>query len=136
MAVSVGVPKYGLSDDRLWHYRAKVVRVIDGDTVVVLIDKGFGDYRMEKLRLAGVNTPELRPRAGNEGERAAEKVAAKKAKARVEELLNDQEVVIRSAKTGKFGRWIAHIYLPSSRTRTINQLLLDEGLATIYPARK
>jgi endonuclease YncB( thermonuclease family) len=124
---------FNLYDDRLWHYRAFICRIIDGDTVVALIDKGFGNMQIEKLRLAGIDTPELRPRKGTPEEREAEKVEARKAKERVKELLEHREVVIRTAKTGKFGRFLAHIYLPENKDKTINDLLLEEGLAEEYP---
>lgn len=42
----------------IWAYRAKVERVIDGDTLDVTVDAGFANYRTERLRLLGVNTPE------------------------------------------------------------------------------
>lgn len=124
---------FSLADTRLWHYRAYIVRVIDGDTVVALIDKGFENIKREKLRLAGVDAPEVRPKRGTEEERTAEKAAAKIATDRVRELIEGKQVVIRTYKTGKFGRWLADIYLPGEPGRTINELLLTEGLAKEYP---
>jgi micrococcal nuclease len=119
-------------DDRLWHYRAFILRVIDGDTAVAMIDKGFGNYQLENLRFWGINTPELRPRKGTPEEREAEKVEAKKAKARVEELILGKEVLIKTAKSGKFGRFLAEIYLPDDPTKTVNDLLVEENLAVEY----
>ena len=58
------------SDDRLWFYRAKVLRIIDGDTVVVCIDKGMNAFAVEKVRLAGIDAPEMRPRVGSTEQRA------------------------------------------------------------------
>lgn len=46
-------------DDQLYWYRAKVLRVVDGDTLVVEIDKGMRDRSEESIRVAGVDTPEL-----------------------------------------------------------------------------
>jgi endonuclease YncB( thermonuclease family) len=124
---------FDLNDTRLWHYRAFIARVIDGDTVVAIIDKGFTNLKMERLRLAGVDAPELRPRKGTDEERIEEKARAKVATERVRELIEGKEVVIQTKKTGKFGRWLADIYLPGEPGRTVNQLLLEEGLATEYP---
>ena len=58
---------------------------------------------------------------------------AKIATERVRELIEGKEVVIQTKKTGKFGRWLADIYLPDEPDRTVNQLLLEEGLAA-HPA--
>ncbi len=143
--MAVAVPSFDRKDDRLWHYRAIIIRVVDGDTVVALIDKGFGDFRQEYLRLAGIDAPELRPRTGTTAERDAEKAAAKVAKARVVDLCEGREVIIRSHKTGKYGRWLATIFIPpeiviaesmpTDPPPTVNQILLDEGLAQKFPAR-
>ena len=120
------------SDDRLWFYRAKVMRIIDGDTVVVCIDKGMYAFAVEKVRLAGIDAPEMRPRVGSTEQRAAEKILAALATDRLRELIDGEEIVIRTAKTGKFGRWLAHLYLPGNATLTANQLLLNEDLAVRY----
>ena len=104
------IPKFRVNDPRLWHYRAVVRRVIDGDTIEVLLDKGFGNMKIERLRLAGVDTPELRPRKGTPEDRERERVAARLAKDRVIELVDGREVIVKSYKTGKFGRWIAEVF--------------------------
>lgn len=126
---------FNLNDSRLWHYRAIVVRVYDGDTVIAVIDKGFQNLKLEKLRLAGIDAPELRPRKAGRTEEdlEEEKRRARLATERVRELIEGKQVVIQTKKTGKFGRWLADIYLPDDPTRTVNQLLLDEGLAAEYP---
>ncbi len=49
-----------MSDEsNLWRYRARLVRVIDGDTVVLLVDTGFGSRMEATIRIAGINAPEL-----------------------------------------------------------------------------
>lgn len=53
----------------LWHYRAKPVRVIDGDTLILLVDTGFGSRHEATIRLAGIDAPEL---ISEEGKRAKE----------------------------------------------------------------
>jgi len=124
---------YEISSPHLWYYRAKIIRVIDGDTCIALIDCGFNSIKMERLRLEGVDAPELRPRRGTNVEKLDEKARAKVATERVRELIEGKQVVIQTKKTGKFGRWLAVIYLPGDSQRTINQLLLEEGLAVQYP---
>ncbi len=46
----------------MYEYNAKVLRVVDGDTVDVLIDVGFSTFKKERVRLHGINTPECRTR--------------------------------------------------------------------------
>jgi micrococcal nuclease len=145
--VVVVVSEFDMNDKRLWYYRCKITRVIDGDTVEAQVDCGFGNKRTERLRLAGVDAPELRPRRGTPEEREEERQEAAKAKDRVTDLLHDRECVIRTFKTGSFGRWIATIFFPEDvitqlakvasgePSKSINDLLLAEGLAQPYPAR-
>ncbi len=125
-------PKFRLQDPRLWHYRVLVLRIIDGDTIVCLRDLGTHKYDVLKLRLAGVDAPEMRPRVGTPAERTAEKVLAAAATDRLEELIGNREIVIKTEKTGKYGRWLAHLYIPGSQTKTANQVLLEEGHAVVY----
>jgi len=125
-------PKFYLQDSRLWHYRVFVLRVIDGDTVVCLRDLGTHKYDVLKVRLAGVDAPEMRPRVGTPAERTAEKILAAASTDRLKELVDKREIVIRTEKTGKYGRWLAYLFIPGSQTETANQILLDEGLAVVY----
>lgn len=141
---------FTVNDKRLWFYRCKITKVIDGDTVEARLDQGFGNYRTERLRLAGVDAPELRPRRGTPEEREKERQLAQKAKDRVSTLMLGQECVVRTFKTGSFGRWLATIYFPEDvitrltrlgrvgagkPPQSINDLLLEERLAKPYPAR-
>jgi micrococcal nuclease len=124
-------PKFKLQDPRLWHYRAYVIRVIDGDTAIVFVDKGTHNYAVLKVRLAGIDAPELRPREGSSEQRSAEKVLAANATNRLKELVEGKEVIIQTQKTGKFGRWLATLE-PPGYDKTANQILLEEGLAVRY----
>jgi micrococcal nuclease len=106
---------------------AKVDRVVDGDTIDVSVDLGFGVWKKERLRLARINTPEIR------GE---EKEAGLAAKAFVEVAISDQEMIIvkTTKETGKFGRYIAEIEVSSyDQWENLNDLLLKEGYAKPYP---
>lgn len=134
------MPKFTLKDPRLWHYRCLVIRVIDGDTVMLLSDKGFHQYEVIKVRMAGIDAPEKRPRVGSPKQRSHEKVLAAAASSRLEELIGGQEVVIRTEKTGKFGKMLAMIEAPGgdipveiiNAPDSANQILLEEGLAVVY----
>ncbi len=140
-------PKFSLNDKRLWYFRVVITRVIDGDTIECVADGGFGNHRIERLRLAGVDAPELRPRRGTPEEREAERQLAGQAKDRVTGLLLGRECVVRTFKTGSFNRWIATIFFPEDviaklkrggtgkPTKSINDLLLEEGLAQPYPRK-
>ena len=118
----------------MYTYDAKVVRVVDGDSVWLEVDVGFHMSYKYNFRIAGINTPELRSKDPLEKEKAYA------AKTRLEELLPvGQEVRVKTAKPGKYGRWLAIILLieqngePPIRRPSINQIMLDEGHAQVYP---
>jgi len=126
------MPKFTLQDPRLWHYRCLVLRVVDGDTVMLLQDKGEYSYNVLKVRLAGIDAPEKRPRIGSQTQRDHEKQLAEAAANRLEQLIGGQEVIIRTEKTGKFGRFLSFIYLPGNLKQSVNQTLLEEQHAVVY----
>lgn len=140
MAEPFKMPKFKLHDPRLWHYRCLVLRVVDGDTVMLLQDKGNYAYNVLKVRLAGIDAPEKRPRVGSPAQRTHEKQLAAASTERLESLILGQEVIIRTKKTGKFDRWLAVIEAPAGEVQvevvnepaSANQILLDEGLAVVY----
>ena len=116
-----------LTEDHLYHYRATITSVYDGDTLTCDIDLGFGViFRKQKLRLARVNTPELR------GGTEETKLAGLAARDRVRELVLGQTVILRTTKDrkGKYGRWLAEITSPENGD--LADLLLEEGLAVPY----
>ena len=111
-------------------YKAEVVRVVDGDTVVVDLDLGFDVKMQQYLRLEGIDTPEIRTKDLDEKE------AGFKAKEFVEKVLGEASAVyVQTTKTGKYGRYLATIYYVPAGTalkENLNQKLLDEGLAEPY----
>jgi micrococcal nuclease len=94
---------------KMYEYRCKIRRVIDGDTVDIDIDLGFGVWRKEeRVRLFGVDTPESRTRDKQE------KVYGKNAKRFVEAFLGKNEVRLMTEKydsKGKFGRILGDLYV-------------------------
>ena len=99
------------------------VGVYDGDTVTLDIDLGFNhSMNNQKIRLFGINTPEVR---------GVERKAGLISKQRVKELILSKNVTLISHKdkTGKYGRWLGTIIVDGIN---VNQLLLDEGLAKPY----
>lgn len=122
-------------------YNAKVVRVVDGDTVIADVDLGFDIWKRTDIRLYGINTPETRTRD------LEEKAAGYKAKERLIDLLesNDNNFVLESRGVDKYGRslgvlWTGYHDVPTyegiSADRpvniSLNDVLVMEGLAVEY----
>jgi|TARA_R100001082_G_scaffold111105_1_gene93392 micrococcal nuclease len=114
-------------DNKLYHYNAKVVRVVDGDTVDTSIDLGFDIRIGQRVRLYGINTPECRTRDKDE------KKAGLAAKARLVEMLkeNKNKCVIKTSldKKGKYGRVLGVLYVNDV---DLNEALVNEGHAKQY----
>lgn len=107
-------------------YRATVVSIYDGDTWTVDIDCGFGIWlREQKLRLYGVDTPELRG-----DEREAGIVARDWCRDLAPEGTN---IILETMKdkTGKYGRWLAVIWLDALDV-SVNTALIQNGHAQPY----
>lgn len=113
----------------MYEYKAKVLRVVDGDTVDVLIDCGFSTYKKERVRLHGINAPESRTRDLDEKKRGLA------AKCRLQSLISSYEdqCIIKTEldKKGKYGRILGVIYSPD-KEKNFNQMLLSEGHAVEY----
>tara|TARA_B100001094_G_scaffold30626_1_gene25448 strand:+ start:368 stop:784 length:417 start_codon:yes stop_codon:yes gene_type:complete len=112
----------------MYEYDVKIVKVIDGDTVDVDIDLGFGVWiHKERVRLHGIDTPESRTSD------ATEKVFGLKAKAFLEKWVTAGDVTLRT-KTydakGKFGRILGELWY--AREHNINQKMIDEHHAVAY----
>ena len=117
----------------MYEYKAKLIKVVDGDTVDAMIDCGFSVFRKERIRLKGINAPESRTRD------KAEKKKGLAAKARLQELIKDgkNEFIVKTSldKKGKYGRLLGELYqsiAPRSNFPSYNEILLEEGHATIY----
>ena len=109
-----------------YQYRCVIDRVVDGDTVDVWVDLGFKLKSCQRIRLEGIDTPELRSSDPDE------RVRAKAAKVRVEELCPVGSTVwVYTEKTGKYGRYIGRVYLEATDTLSLNERLVDEGHAKL-----
>ena len=110
----------------MYEYNCKIVRVIDGDSIVVDIDLGFGLWiHGESIRLFGVDCPECRSRDPEE------KAAGLAAKDFVKGLLHDGGTYTLTTKEkGKFGRYLGTIYL--TEETSINDAIVKERLAVPY----
>ena len=104
----------------MYEYKARVIRVVDGDTIDCDVDLGFHMTARIRFRLANIDAPEVRGVEKVEG-----KAATKWLINRLDEL--DNEVIVQTGKTGKYGRWIGNFY-PIPDNLTIGELdsLSDE----------
>ena len=111
----------------MYEYAVKeVVRVVDGDTVDVVFDLGFSLFKTERIRLAGIDTPETRTRDLKEKEMGFE------AKEKVEKALTAAEMIVcQTEKEGKYGRILGWLFLDGSAS-SFNKQLIDEGFAWPY----
>jgi len=107
-------------------YQGYVTKVVDGDTIDVILDLGFSIMHKTRLRFARIDTPEL-----NSSDQA-ERDSAKISKQWVVDQCLDKEVLIQTTGKGKYGRYIAEIYTIDDTTRSLNDKLLDNGLAKLY----
>lgn len=105
-------------------YRAYISKVIDGDTVDARVDLGFTVSVDVRFRLAGIDTPEIH------SPDATVREAAQRAKQFTQANLLAKTVMLKSTKADKYGRWLAEIFIDD--TTTINQLLIENDLATPY----
>lgn len=119
----------------MYTYLAKITSVYDGDTCTATIDLGFNfNANAAKLRLLGINTPELRGVSDQEKQRAlaARDFLRKK-------VLN-QTVLMKSEKKGKYGRYLVTLWAFDSYGQpeevSVNQQMIDSGHAEEYMASK
>ena len=112
----------------MYEYRAKVEKVVDGDTMDLSIDLGFDIFYASRVRLLGIDTPESRTRNLEEKKRGLA------AKDRVLELCPvGSSVILKTSKDGKgkFGRILGTIY-PDDEVDSVNDILVNEGHAVEY----
>ena len=111
----------------------KIVKVLDGDTIDVLIDLGFDLYKKERVRIAGVDTPEKRTRDLEEKELGIHATNWMKDKL-TETIKGDEELTIRTelvGGTGKYGRLLGWLYI-NEDTISLNEQMITEGYAWEY----
>ena len=111
----------------------EIVKVVDGDTIDVLIDLGFDLYKKERVRIAGVDTPEKRTR--DLEEKALGIDATYWMKKHLEDTIaGDEELTIRTelkGGTGKYGRLLGWLYVGDA-TVSLNEQMITEGYAWSY----
>jgi micrococcal nuclease len=110
---------YNFSPEVFEHYKAKVERVVDGDTLDLNVDLGFSINYHKRVRLYGINAPEMKNDTNNIGHEA---------KVYLTQLIDNKDVVIKTQKdkTDKYGRYIVIIYLDGEN---INEKMVEDGKA-------
>ena len=111
----------------------KIDKVLDGDTIDVTIDLGFDIYKKERVRIAGVDTPEKRTRDLEEKALGIDATNWMKDKL-TETIKGDEELVIRTelkGGVGKYGRLLGWLYVGES-TISLNEQMIEEGYAWEY----
>jgi len=114
----------------LYTYTARVQRVVDADTLLLTVDAGFDNWHDARVRLRGIDAPEMSTSAGL------------RAYQYVKKALGDRPVVIKSYKEGKYGRYLVDVFYCKNRVADpqtiadegifLNQELLNRGLAKPY----
>ncbi len=107
----------------MYEYKATVTKVYDGDTITVDFDLGFGIIlKKQKIRLLGINTPEVR------GSEKPQGIISRDA---LRQRILGKVVTIKTSKDkkGKYGRWLGEVFVEDEN---INQWLITEGYAKEY----
>lgn len=120
-------------------YTYKIVdvnRIVDGDTVDVTIDLGFSILYKTRVRLYGINTPEVRTKD------LEEKKRGQAASQRLSEIIDEaefsgHELILESTEKDKYGRYLGIIYIRKQEQQdvvdtNVNQQLIEEGHAVPY----
>ena len=106
--------------NNLFNYEAMVVKVIDGDTIDCLVALGFGITIKVRYRLNGIDTAEKDTPLGQ------------RTKEQVKSLIEGKTVFLKSYKPDKYGRYLADVYTQLDAAKSLNQILIESGLAKPY----
>lgn len=114
----------------LYTYKAEVERVVDADTFLLTIDTGFDNWLDSRVRLRGIDAPEISTALGRRAYRYVKKA------------LGNRPVVIKPYKEEKYGRYLIDLFYMRTKVADprqiaregifLNQELLDLGLAKLY----
>jgi len=117
--------------NKLYWYKALCERVVDGDTINFLFFVGMNVCVKERVRLYGIDTPEI---YGVKKE-SEEYALGYKSSARVKELIDGKTVWVNTKKDkkGKYGRYLALVYFEdeNGELQSLTELLVKEGLAEV-----
>ena len=110
----------GKGEGILFTYKAEVEKIVDGDTLRVVVDLGFGFKTRQYLRLRGLDCPEMDT---PEGKKASEFVRNK--------IKTSDEIILTSSRSDKYDRYLADVYFLDAKGQEfyLSNLLLESGLA-------
>lgn len=97
-----------------YHYNAKVLRILDGDTVDVELDLGFNTFTKQRLRMRGYDAPE-RTQPGYE-----------LATTYFKNCLQGKSIIVHTVKRDSFGRWLAWIYVDDQDVSSLMSSFLKD----------
>ena len=116
--------------DELFTFRGKLRRVVDADTPLVIIDQGFGYWNEQRLRLKGIDAPELGTLAGERAKKWIEN-----------ELKDSPNLVVKTYKTDQWDRYLVDVfYLPgetdmhrvAAEGLWLNGRMVEAGVAKVW----
>ena len=111
-----------------YRYKALVIEIIDGDTIWMVVDLGFNVLKKLKLRLAGIDSAELKDKNNIKKALAA--------KSYLEDKVLNKEVIVKSLKPGKYSeRYIDFLYSEGD-AESYNDKMLKKGLVSVYNGGK
>lgn len=115
----------------LYHYKATVLHVVDGDTVDLMVSLGFEMTYKARFRLVGINTPESYGPDACDAGRAAKQFL-------IDTLKEGSTVVVKTSKDKKekYGRFLAEVFMVDAKgvalPTTVNALMIEKGHAKAY----
>ena len=109
------------------YFVKSIDRIVDGDTIDISIDLGFDLTKKERVRLAGIDTPEKRTKDQREKEMGYQATEFLEM-----HLMEATKLTVRTEKDGKFGRMLGWLYKTDEDTTSINQIMIDKGYAWAY----
>jgi micrococcal nuclease len=115
--------KLAIIDDGVYIYKGKVLKVVDGDTVDVEVDLGFGVKITQRFRLYSINAPEMRGDQRERGQAARQFLI---------DLIADEDIMVKTYKDkqGKYGRYLADLF--TIDMDCINDIMIKNGHAVEY----
>lgn len=107
----------------MYEYSATLLKVVDGDTIDVLIDLGFDVKIKQRLRLARINAPEMKTESGPGAKKAAEMELAYQ--------VPNPILKIQTSKHDKYGRYIAEVIYKNPRweEKNLSDIMVENGFA-------
>jgi micrococcal nuclease len=126
---------YVFDPDRI--YQAHIVDIVDGDTLDMVFDTGFGNTHRDRIRLYGIDTPETYGVKKDSEEYVKGKAATEYVANRLASRMTAKQVVwVETVKRGKFGRYLGIIWINKDDlgniSKSLNAELLNEGHAKLY----